>query len=162
MLFRSSLVFKEHEGSYLVGILAAKKSRTGVLGFLGGMDIGLIHRFAQGFEEGARSVNPNVRVVRDKDLLGVVADKEWDAIRASQQLKVEWTRPTQPFPEMERIYDHIRSTKSARRQEETKVGDVGPAFAGAARVIEAEYEWPFQSHASMGPGCAVEIGRAHV
>ena len=41
----ASLVFKEHEGSYLVGILAAKASRTGTIGFIGGMDIGLIHRF---------------------------------------------------------------------------------------------------------------------
>lgn len=61
----ASLVFKEHEGSYLVGILAAKASRTGTIGFLGGMDIGLIHRFAQGYEEGAKSVNPNIRVIRN-------------------------------------------------------------------------------------------------
>src|SRR6266849_9754347 len=40
----ASLVFKEHEGSYLVGILAAKTSKTNTLGFIGGMDIGLIHR----------------------------------------------------------------------------------------------------------------------
>ncbi|HZH34235.1 MAG TPA: BMP family ABC transporter substrate-binding protein, partial [Pyrinomonadaceae bacterium] len=41
----ASLVFREHEGSYLVGMLAAQKSKTGVIGFLGGMDIPLIHRF---------------------------------------------------------------------------------------------------------------------
>ena len=46
----ASLVFKEHEGSYLVGILAAMTSKTGTLGFLGGMDIGLIHRFGKGYE----------------------------------------------------------------------------------------------------------------
>src|SRR3989441_1035745 len=46
----ASLVFKEHEGSYLVGILAAKTSKTGTIGFLGGMDIGLIHRFEKGYE----------------------------------------------------------------------------------------------------------------
>src|SRR6185503_15881191 len=61
----ASLVFKEHEGSYLVGLLAAKASRTGVIGFLGGMDIGLIHRFEKGYEEGARSVNPNIRVIQN-------------------------------------------------------------------------------------------------
>ena len=71
----ASLVFKEHEGSYLVGILAAKTTRTGVLGFLGGMDIGLIHRFATGFEEGAHSVNPNVRVIRN--YVGVT-DAAWN------------------------------------------------------------------------------------
>jgi basic membrane protein A len=59
----SSLVFKEHEGSYLVGIIAARESRTGVLGFVGGMDIPLIHRFRVGYEEGAKSVNPNIQVV---------------------------------------------------------------------------------------------------
>ena len=59
----ASLVFREHEGSYLVGMIAASKSKTGVLGFLGGMDIGLIHRFAKGYEEGAQAVNPNIKVI---------------------------------------------------------------------------------------------------
>ncbi|MFN0141523.1 MAG: BMP family protein [Pyrinomonadaceae bacterium] len=59
----ASLVFREHEGSYLVGMIAAAKSKTGVLGFVGGMDIPLIHRFAKGYEEGALSVNPNAKFV---------------------------------------------------------------------------------------------------
>lgn len=59
----ASLVFREHEGSYLVGMIAASKSKSGVLGFVGGMDIPLIHRFAKGYEEGAKSINPNVRVI---------------------------------------------------------------------------------------------------
>src|SRR6187455_261396 len=71
----ASLVFKEHEGSYLVGILAAMTSRTGTLGFLGGMDIGLIHRFAKGFDEGAKSVNPNIRVL--ENFVGVT-DAAWN------------------------------------------------------------------------------------
>jgi basic membrane protein A len=71
----ASLVFKEHEGSYLVGILAAMTSKTGTLGFLGGMDIGLIHRFAKGFEEGAKSVNPNIRVL--ENYVGVT-DAAWN------------------------------------------------------------------------------------
>ena len=71
----ASLVFKEHEGSYLVGILAAMTTRTGTLGFLGGMDIGLIHRFAKGFEQGARSVNPDIRVL--ENYVGVT-DAAWN------------------------------------------------------------------------------------
>ena len=71
----ASLVFKEHEGSYLVGILAAMTTRTGTLGFLGGMDIGLIHRFGKGYEEGARSVNPNIRVL--ENYVGVT-DAAWN------------------------------------------------------------------------------------
>lgn len=71
----ASLVFREHEGSYLVGMIAAEKSRTGVLGFLGGMDIPLIHRFQKGYEEGARSVNPNIRLI--PNYVGVT-DHAWN------------------------------------------------------------------------------------
>lgn len=71
----ASLVFREHEGSYLVGMIAASKSKTGVLGFVGGMDIPLIHRFAKGYEEGAKSVNPNVKLVTN--YVGVT-DAAWN------------------------------------------------------------------------------------
>ena len=71
----ASLVFKEHEGSYLVGMIAARASKTGVLGFVGGMDIPLIHRFETGFEEGARAVNPDVRVI---DNYVGVTDSAWN------------------------------------------------------------------------------------
>lgn len=71
----ASLVFKEHEGSYLVGMMAAAKSRTGTIGFLGGLDIGLIHRFAKGYEEGAKSVNPNIRII--ENYVGVT-DTAWN------------------------------------------------------------------------------------
>src|SRR5688500_8483868 len=71
----ASMVFKEHEGSYLVGMIAARASQTGVLGFVGGMDIPLIHRFETGFEEGARAVNPNIRVI---DNYVGVTDGAWN------------------------------------------------------------------------------------
>ena len=71
----ASLVFREHEGSYLVGMIAASKSKSGVLGFVGGMDIPLIHKFEKGFEEGARSINPNIRVV--ENYCGVT-DSAWN------------------------------------------------------------------------------------
>jgi basic membrane protein A len=58
----ASLKFKEHEGSYLVGMIAARVTKTGRIGFVGGMDIPLIHKFAKGYEEGARYANPNVVV----------------------------------------------------------------------------------------------------
>jgi basic membrane protein A len=61
----AGLLFKEHEGSFLVGMIAAETSKTGVLGFVGGMDIPLIHRFAKGYEEGARYVNPDVRILQN-------------------------------------------------------------------------------------------------
>lgn len=59
----TALLFREHEGSYLVGMIAAMKSQTGTVGFIGGMDIPLIHRFETGYAEGARAANPNVNVI---------------------------------------------------------------------------------------------------
>ena len=55
----ASLTFKEEEGSYLVGYLAAMNSSTGVVGFLGGMDIPLIHKFEAGYIAGAKAANPS-------------------------------------------------------------------------------------------------------
>lgn len=98
---------------------------------------------------------PGARVVHEKDFVAVVADREWDAIRAQQALKVTWSQAKPPFPDQSAIYDHIRNTPSATKKAEKEDGDVEAALKGASRVIEAEYEWPFQSHASMGPACAV-------
>ena len=54
--------YHEHEGSFLVGMLAAMKSETGKVGFVGGMDIPLIRKFQGGYEQGAKYVNPNIEV----------------------------------------------------------------------------------------------------
>jgi nicotinate dehydrogenase subunit B len=98
---------------------------------------------------------PGARVVRDNGFLGVVADKEWDVIRAAEMLKVEWSAQEQPFPQQALLFDHIRKAPVRKRMVEKENGNVDEAFKSAARIIEAEYEWPFQSHASMGPACAV-------
>ena len=71
----ASLIFREQEAAYLVGLLAARTSRTGTIGFLGGMDIGLIHRFEKGYDEGARSVRPDIRIIQN--YVGVT-DSAWN------------------------------------------------------------------------------------
>ncbi len=58
-----SITFKEHEGSFLVGVMAAMASKTGKVGFVGGMDIPLIRRFQCGFEQGAKYANPAIQTV---------------------------------------------------------------------------------------------------
>jgi basic membrane protein A len=60
-----SIVFKEHEGSFLVGMAAAMASKTAKVGFVGGMDIPLIRKFALGYAEGARYVNPKVEIFQN-------------------------------------------------------------------------------------------------
>src|SRR5713226_2520652 len=59
----SSLLFEEHEGAYLVGAIAALTSKSGKVGFVGGMDIPLIRRFEMGYEAGAKKANPAVAVL---------------------------------------------------------------------------------------------------
>ena len=60
-----SVVFKEHEGSYLVGVLAAMASKTGKVGFVGGMDIPLIRKFACGYVQGVKAANPDAEVFQN-------------------------------------------------------------------------------------------------
>jgi len=71
----ASLIFKEHEGSFLVGMIAARTSKTGKIGFVGGMDIPLIHKFETGYAEGARYANPKVQVF--ENYVGVT-DAAWN------------------------------------------------------------------------------------
>jgi nicotinate dehydrogenase subunit B len=95
------------------------------------------------------------KVIVQNAFVGVVADTEWGAIQAAQKLKIEWSNSAPPFPDQASIYDHIRKAPVRKRTVEKENGDVDEAFKTATRVIEAEYEWPFQSHASMGPGCGI-------
>ncbi|HEX9877782.1 MAG TPA: molybdopterin cofactor-binding domain-containing protein [Gammaproteobacteria bacterium] len=106
---------------------------------------------------------PGGRVVRDGDFLAVVADSEWGAIKAARQLSVTWSNVQAPFPEQQALYDHIRNAPVVRESAGGGRGaNVAPdvaafeaALSRADRVVEAEYEFPFQSHACMAPACAV-------
>src|SRR5580692_12083477 len=57
------LLFEEHEGAYLMGAIASMTSKTGKIGFVGGMDIPLIRRFEMGYEAGAKEINPKITVM---------------------------------------------------------------------------------------------------
>ncbi len=59
-----SVVFSEHEGSYLVGVIAGMTTKTNTVGFVGGMGIGLIKRFACGYVQGVKAVNPDIQVIQ--------------------------------------------------------------------------------------------------
>jgi nicotinate dehydrogenase subunit B len=93
---------------------------------------------------------PGVQVVVENDFVGVVAPNEWDAIRAARQLDVEWDVSDAGFPTTsDELFDWIRAAVPGKSAVEENIGDVDTAFAGAARTVEAEFEWPFQSHARM-------------
>ncbi|HKG21814.1 MAG TPA: BMP family ABC transporter substrate-binding protein [Blastocatellia bacterium] len=71
----ASLIFEEHEGSFLVGMIAGRTTKTDKIGFVGGMDIPLIHKFATGYEEGAKHANPKVQIF--KNYVGTT-DSAWN------------------------------------------------------------------------------------
>jgi len=85
-----SVVFKEQEGSFLVGLLAAMASESNVVGFVGGMDIPLIRRFACGFEQGAKHVDATVNVVQN--MTGTTPSAWNDPGRGSELAKGQFDR----------------------------------------------------------------------
>ena len=105
-------------------------------------------------EASIRSI-PGAQVVREKDFIAVVAEREWDAVRAAEAVKVAWSAECAPFPRMTELHQYIRKAKPTGGRAAVNRGDVDAALKSAPRVIEAEYEWPLQSHASMGPACAI-------
>jgi basic membrane protein A len=85
-----SIVFKEHEGSFLVGMIAAMKSETGKVGFVGGMDIPLIRKFACGYEQGAKHVNGSTEVVQN--MTGTTPSAWNDPTRGAELAKSQFDR----------------------------------------------------------------------
>jgi basic membrane protein A len=83
-----SIVFKEEEGSYLVGMLAAMASKTGKIGFVGGMDIPLIRKFACGYVQGAKAVNPDIEVFQN--MTGTTGAAWNDPVRGGELAKSQF------------------------------------------------------------------------
>jgi nicotinate dehydrogenase subunit B len=102
----------------------------------------------------------DVRIVWHEGLLGVVAAKEWNAVKAARDLRIVWSSPPEPFPTQNALYDQIEATAPAARGGAEPVGDLESALRGASRLVSATYCWPFQSHASLGPACALADVRA--
>ena len=77
-----SVLFKEHEGSYLVGVLAALRSQTNTIGFVGGMDIPLIRKFACGYVQGARAARPGIAIIQN--MTGTTGQAFSDPVRGAE------------------------------------------------------------------------------
>ena len=82
-----SIGFSEHEGSYLVGMIAAEASESGTVSFVGGMDIPLIRKFACGFAQGAKAVNPDAEIIAN--MIGTDPTAWNDPVKASELTKAQ-------------------------------------------------------------------------
>jgi nicotinate dehydrogenase subunit B len=106
----------------------------------------------------ARQTPGVVQVVRNGSFVGVVAEREEQAIKASQALKLVWSEPeTLPDPNQ---YYQLMTEQMTDDVEVTHNGDVDGALSTAAQTLEARYQHANQAHASIGPSCAVADVRA--
>ena len=106
-------------------------------------------------DSAAKKIPGYVQTVTKGNFVGVVAENEWAAIRAAKALRVNWSAPQQAFPEQKDLYQHMRSAAPKASKETLKKGDAAAVIASATKKVQASYEAPYQSHATMGPGCAV-------
>ena len=105
-------------------------------------------------DDGSLSAIPGARVVRVKDFLAVVAPREWDAVRAMRAVKARWSDAA-TLGGSDTLFETVRNTPVAREEVLRATSDTAPLAADGLRMLQATYHWPIQSHASMGPSCAV-------
>ncbi len=102
----------------------------------------------------ARQVAGFVTTVRKGNFLAVVASTEWGAIKAMRALSAQWG-PAAALPDQATVFDHWRSRPLAKQEVTQTVGDAESVLAGASRRVKARYDFAVQTHASLGPSCAV-------
>ena len=104
-------------------------------------------------EASVRDIPGLVAVVRVGDFVGVVAEREENAIKAASKLRLSW-KPTPTLPDLKDIETALRAHPSRPRTLIEK-GNVDAAIAAAAKPMRRTYAWPYQLHGSIGPSCAV-------
>jgi len=108
-----------------------------------------------GIDESSIKDIPGVRIVRRQNFVGVVAEREWDAVRASRQLKVTWEAFPAVLPGHEGIHDSFRQA-TTRDIVVFNSGDANAAFnQPGLRVASATYRGPYEAHGTMAPNCAL-------
>jgi nicotinate dehydrogenase subunit B len=91
-----------------------------------------------------------LKVMNKGNYVAVVCEREEQAITAARRLKTTWEKPdSAPFPASEDLFNYLRTTSATSTSRPEMVGDAAIAFSGAAKVIEAEYEIPFQGHTAF-------------
>ena len=106
-------------------------------------------------ESSIRGIPGVVKVVSKGNYVAVVCEREENAIKAATQLKVNWQKPaTRPFPASDELFSYIRSATPTSEQKPVVKGNPDTALASAAKVVDAEYEVPFQGHTAFSPAHA--------
>ncbi|HMD37262.1 MAG TPA: molybdopterin cofactor-binding domain-containing protein, partial [Vicinamibacterales bacterium] len=107
-------------------------------------------------ESSVKDVPGLVKIVRKGNYIAVVCEREEHAIRAARQLKVNWEKPSSPpFPASDKLFEYMRGVAPTSSARPVVTGNVDTAMAGAATIIEADYEIPFQGHTALAPAHAM-------
>jgi CO/xanthine dehydrogenase Mo-binding subunit len=104
-------------------------------------------------ESSVKGLPGNVKVVVKNDFVGVVADRQYEALQAAQALQVKWS-DGDALPNQADLYSYMRKQPS-RDAYTVKASDVDEKLKAAAKVVSATYLYPFQMHGSIGTSCAV-------
>ena len=105
-------------------------------------------------DSAARKISGFVQTVRKGNFLAVIAKTEWGAVKAARALKPSWSAGT-GLPDQATVFDYWRKQPLAKEETTQKVGDAPAALTTSVRKVKASYEFAVQTHASIGPSCAV-------
>jgi CO/xanthine dehydrogenase Mo-binding subunit len=101
-------------------------------------------------ESSVRNLPGFLKVVSKGNYVAVVCEREEQAIRAARQLKTTWEKPaTAPFPTSENLFQYMRAATATSSSKPIVQGDPDSVFGGSAKIVEAEYEVPFQGHTAI-------------
>jgi nicotinate dehydrogenase subunit B len=95
-----------------------------------------------------------VKVVRERNFLGVIATTEWGAIQAARELKATWSNWA-GLPEQAQLWDYVRASKASKDDVGSNAGSSATALDNAPKRVAATYDFAIQTHGSIGPSCAV-------
>ena len=95
-----------------------------------------------------------MRAVRNGNFLAVVATSEWAAIRASTTINATWS-PLASLPDQSALFEYVRASKIRRTDVFQSTGNTTEGFKAAGKTLQATYDFPLNTHGSIGPSCAV-------
>jgi nicotinate dehydrogenase subunit B len=105
-------------------------------------------------DAGSVAAIPGARVVRVKNFLAVVAPRQWDSVRAMRALQARWSDAA-TLDGSDALFATVRKTAVAREEVLRATAETEQPDVRGLRTLQATYHWPIQSHASMGPSCAI-------
>jgi nicotinate dehydrogenase subunit B len=105
-------------------------------------------------ESSVKNIPGLVKIVREGNFLGVVAETEWGAIKAAQNLRATWSQ-WDGLPEQKKLYEHVRATKINKDDVTSNIGNVQEALTRSAKTLKATYDFAIHTHGSIGPSCAI-------